>query len=69
MASQRSKTGWNAPKSGGYSAKVADSGRYVKTSTTGRHPQTAVTESNKPMPPKGRGAASTPTGTEVATHD
>lgn len=69
MATQRSKTGWNAPKSGGYSAKVADGGRYVKTSTTSRNPQTGVTESNKPKPPKGRGAASTPTATGVATHD
>jgi hypothetical protein len=42
---KRTKEGWVAPRSGGYSARSAESGRYVA----------------KPLPPKGRGSASQPT--------
>jgi hypothetical protein len=44
MTTKRTKEGWVAPRSGGYSARSAVTGRF----------------SAKPVPPKGRGSASQP---------
>lgn len=46
MATKRNKSTWVAPRSGGYSARSAVSGRFVKS------------KSVKPNPPTGRGSAS-----------
>lgn len=46
MTTKRTKEGWVAPRSGGYSARSAVTGRIV---------------SAKRVPPKGRGSASQPT--------
>lgn len=49
MDVKRTKEGWVAPRSGGYSARSAVTGRFV----------------TKPAPPKGRGSASKPTNVET----
>jgi hypothetical protein len=46
MAAKRSKSTWVAPRSGGYSARSAASGRSMKQATA------------KPKPPTERGSAS-----------
>jgi len=64
MPSKRSKTGWRAPRTGGYSARSATTGRFVKESSTKKHPTSTVHErsdlAHKPAPPTSRGAASDP---------
>jgi hypothetical protein len=53
MEEKRTKVGWSAPRSGGYSARSATTGTFRKKSG-------ASSKVLKPAPPKGRGSASEP---------
>ncbi len=59
MATKRSNQTWIAPRSGGYSARSAVTGRSVRASTTSRQGATVTERTHgKPAPPAGPAAAS-----------
>lgn len=59
MSSERSKTGWSAPRTGGYSARVPS--KSVLTGRSSGAGTSVTAKYTKPSPPKGRAAASKPT--------